>query len=38
LGIPVEMVQFFLKVLLKHFLLCTRTSIDFNSQFSFLQC
>ena len=28
LGIPVEMVQFLLKLLLKQFLLCTMISID----------
>jgi len=32
LGIPVEMVQSLSKLLLKHFLLCTTMSIDFNSQ------
>jgi len=39
LGIPVEMVQFLLKLLLKQrFLLCTTISIDFNSQISFPLC
>ena len=36
LGIPVDIVQYLLKLLLKQcFLLCTTISIDFNSQISF---
>ena len=39
LGMPVELVQFLLKPLLKQiFLLCTTISIDFNSQLSFPLC
>jgi len=33
LGLPVEIIQFLLKLLLKQgFLLCTTTSVDFNSE------
>jgi len=39
LRIPVEVVQFLLKLLLnRDFLLCTTISIDFNSQISFSLC